>query len=373
MPLTSPDATFAIPWARKSADGEGGASPTAGTLSATPAPCTSTIAASAAAPVSRSTENAERGGRPGVGSPDGTSPTISTPPASSAQTTSEGIPTAASAASARRRSPAEEEHEAERAQTRGQRSELDPARVEDELEGALRGAVALHLGAGQRRQLVEHDQDGDAEEEGLHDRVGDEPREAPEPEDAGGDLEAAGEDEQQRECSRAGLAREAGERFSRGERGGARRRDHHELGPGGETPGDRADHRRVEPLDRVDADEDACGHPVRDARDAHRQPRPGVSLRILATRQERPQPQAIGESQHQGGALVLPRGLRLAGLGGGGRDGPLTALEQFPPAQEQPCTLRRADAARLREAGSSTGREDEWSRLRPADSAVEGD
>ena len=74
MPRKNPEARLPAPWAMMSWSGLGRASPGFGAASATPAPWTRTIAATARAPVTRLNENSRTSGRWGSGMPRGMPP-----------------------------------------------------------------------------------------------------------------------------------------------------------------------------------------------------------------------------------------------------------------------------------------------------------
>ncbi len=77
-PPKRPDARLPAPWAMKSRLASAAAPPSLGADSATPAPCTITMAATASAPVTRLKEKTPKVGREGTGMPCGIEPMSST-------------------------------------------------------------------------------------------------------------------------------------------------------------------------------------------------------------------------------------------------------------------------------------------------------
>jgi hypothetical protein len=112
------------------------------------------------------------------------------------------------------------------------------------------------------RQLTQHDEHADAHQEARHHRIGNEAGEATEPKRAEQHKDRADQDGHQEQRTLALLPVEIAERLARGEGGGCRRAYDHELRARQRCPPDRADHRGVKPVQRVDADQDRIRHPV---------------------------------------------------------------------------------------------------------------
>ena len=119
-----------------------------GADSATPAPCTSTIAATASAPVSTCSEKADSSGHAGSGTPCGMSPWSSTWATSAPVRTHTIVGTASATTRAERREPRAAQHddEGERADAGEQRGGVDPARVDEDVPRLLDRDAALGLG-----------------------------------------------------------------------------------------------------------------------------------------------------------------------------------------------------------------------------------
>ena len=171
-----------------------------------------------------------------------------------------------------------------------QRGGVDAAQVEQQVPGLGQGDVTGDVGAHQVGQLSQDDVDGDAGQEPDHHRVRHEPGEAPHSKHGGHDHERARDQGQEEQRLRPPVGRNSGDGGARSERGGARRGDDHQLAARGEPTADGAEDAGVEPVHGVDAGQDACGHPVRDAADGSRNARDHVLLEGGALRSEVSQP-----------------------------------------------------------------------------------
>ena len=247
-----------------------------GAASATPAPCTTMIAATASAPEITDGVNAATAGREGIGSPCGIAPrseTLATPGTPARITTTVGTRSATSDAT-----------DATRVldRTASSRTAPRPAATEGRcirvgwmtnVERLRQGKASLAGRAGQRRQLSEEDVGTQSGEESQHHRLGDESNITTETQHPTDEHRCAGDQGQPDQGIRTLGVRYRFDGRTRSQGRRARGGDHHHLGAGGQSASHPSDQTRVEALDRAHTGQYAVGHAVGNSSDRarHRQ------------------------------------------------------------------------------------------------------
>ena len=284
--------TLPTPWAMKSALASERVPSSLGADSATPTPCTSTIAVTANAPASSDHENDDSSGHAGSGMPRGMSPWSSTRATSAPDriTAIVGIARATTALKAAMRVRDEQDDDGERGDADEDRRPIDAARMDQHIPRLLHGDRSVGLGTGEVGDLPGDDVDRHAAEEADHHGVADEPGEPTHADQPGGDHRRPGHEGEEEQGCRPLLRAQVLHRRSSGERGGARGGDHHQLRAGAEPAGDRPAEAGIQAVDRVDAGEHARRHPVGDTADGDRQAGHRVGLQGPPPRRHRPEP-----------------------------------------------------------------------------------